>query len=206
MVRIERIFDVMDCPDDRKLRLATFLLEGSAYDWLRSVQSKYVDPSVITWGKFKDDFNEHFYPHSYKTDKQNEFWRLVQTSTVVEYQKKFLELSKYAAALVADEVDKCRKFEYGLREEIRSVVTASGYENLSKLVEAALRVEKSLSERHGGQQQMRSGIGSSSQTWARGSMTRPRRRDRRGGRLGVSNSRSHLLLTTMSFRQTFLDP
>ncbi|XP_022873706.1 uncharacterized protein LOC111392581 [Olea europaea var. sylvestris] len=138
MVRIERIFDVMDCLDDRKLRLATFLFEGSAYDWWRSVQSKCVDPSMITWGEFKDDFNELFYPRSYKTDKQNEFLRLVQTSTVAE------------------------RFEYGLREEIRSVVTASGYENLGKLVEAALRVEKSLSERHGGQQQMRPKIGSSS--------------------------------------------
>ncbi|CAA3003162.1 uncharacterized protein LOC111369392 isoform X1, partial [Olea europaea subsp. europaea] len=189
MVRIERIFDFMDCPDDRKLRLATFLLEGSAYDWWRSVQSKYVDPSVITWGEFKDDFNEHFYPRSYKTDKQNEFLRLVQTSTVAEYQKKFLELSKYAAALVADEVDKCRRFEYGLKEEIRSVVTASGYENLGKLVEA-LRVEKILSERHGSQQQMRLGIGSNSQSWAGRSMIRPSRRDRRGGGLGISTSGS----------------
>ncbi|XP_022887797.1 uncharacterized protein LOC111403499 [Olea europaea var. sylvestris] len=156
--------------------------------------------SGITWGEFKDNFNEHFYLRSYKTDKQNEFLRIVQTSTVAEYQKKFLQLSKYAAALVADEVDKFRRFEYVMREEIRSVVTASGYENLGKLVEAALRVEKSLFERHGGQQQMRPGIGSSSQTWAGRSMTRPPRRDRRGDGLGFSTSdRTHEERVSSSF-------
>lgn len=65
IVKIERVFDVMGCPDVHKLYLVTFLLEGDAHDWWRSVQSKYVDPLVITWG----DFNEYYYPHSYKNDK-----------------------------------------------------------------------------------------------------------------------------------------
>lgn len=39
MVKIERMFDIMDCPDDRKL-FATFPLEEGAYDLWRSVQNK----------------------------------------------------------------------------------------------------------------------------------------------------------------------
>lgn len=93
LVRVERVFDVMGCQGERKVRLATFLLEGGAYDWWKSIQSKYVDPSVITWSDFRADFNEYYCPRSYKTDKQNEFLRLVQTSSVAEYQKKFTELS-----------------------------------------------------------------------------------------------------------------
>ncbi|KAL2474767.1 Retrotrans gag domain-containing protein [Abeliophyllum distichum] len=37
MIRIERVFDVMGCPNDRKLCLATFLLEDGEYDWWQSV-------------------------------------------------------------------------------------------------------------------------------------------------------------------------
>lgn len=101
----------MGCPSDRKVRLANFLLEGGAYNWWKSLQSKYVNSSVITWSDFRDDFNEYYRPRSYKTNKQNKFLRLVQTSSVAKYQKKFIELSKYAVPLIADEADKCRRFE-----------------------------------------------------------------------------------------------
>lgn len=48
MVKIERVFDIMDCSDNQKLCLATFLVEVCAYDWWKSVHSKYVHPSMIT--------------------------------------------------------------------------------------------------------------------------------------------------------------
>ncbi|XP_022847492.1 uncharacterized protein LOC111370008 [Olea europaea var. sylvestris] len=57
----------------------------------------------------------------------------------VEYQVKFIELSK--------------QFENGLREEIRSIVTAAGWNVFGKLVESALRVEKSISDRSSGREQ-----------------------------------------------------
>ena len=65
--------------------------------------------------------------------------------SVAEYEKKYTELSKYATAIVADEIDRCKRFEEGLREEIRNPVTASAeWTNFSKLVETAMRVERSL--------------------------------------------------------------
>ncbi|XP_022869248.1 uncharacterized protein LOC111388703 [Olea europaea var. sylvestris] len=45
--------------------------------------------------------------------------------TVAEYQMRFIELSKYAQVFVSNEIDKCRCFENGLREEIRSAITAA---------------------------------------------------------------------------------
>ena len=67
---------------------------------------------------------------------------------MAEYEKKYTKLSKYATAIVVDEIDRCKRFEEGLREEIRTLVTASTeWTNFSKLVEAAMRVERSLAER-----------------------------------------------------------
>ena len=33
MMRMEKIFDVLNCPDDIKVSLATFMLEGEAEHW-----------------------------------------------------------------------------------------------------------------------------------------------------------------------------
>ncbi|KAA0042193.1 DNA/RNA polymerases superfamily protein [Cucumis melo var. makuwa] len=68
--------------------------------------------------------------------------------TVVEYEKNYTELSKYATSVIEDEAGRCKRFKEGLRKEIRTPVPASAHWNdFFKLVEAALRVEKSLNER-----------------------------------------------------------
>ncbi|KAL2471097.1 CCHC-type domain-containing protein [Abeliophyllum distichum] len=69
------------------------------------------------------------------------FWllRMRQGSmTVVEYQKKFVKLSKYAAVLIANEANMSRRFEGGLKREIRSTVTSIDLKDFGKLVEAEL--------------------------------------------------------------------
>lgn len=76
------------------------------------------------------------------------FLRLVQGLMIVaEYEKKYTQLSKYAYTIVVDEVDRCKIFEEGLRRDIRTLLTASvDWTKFSKLVEAAIRVEKSLAK------------------------------------------------------------
>lgn len=65
--------------------------------------------------------------------------------SVVEYEKKYTELSKYAASVLIDERARCKRFEDGLKEEICTPVTASvNRDNFTNLVEATMRVEKSL--------------------------------------------------------------
>ncbi|KAL2460909.1 Gag protease polyprotein-like protein [Abeliophyllum distichum] len=190
IVKIEKIFDVMGCPDDKRLHVATFLLEEGAHDWWQSIQARYADPSVITWVDFKRAFYDNYYHRSYKDAKQNEILKLVQGSmTVFEYQKKFVELLKYDHNLVVDEINRCRRFEDGLREEIRSPVTAVGWTEFGKLVEAALRVEKSISERQSQRDEMKFG-GSSSQIGTETSGDKKLKKNRREFWPSVFNSGS----------------
>ncbi|KAL2474883.1 CCHC-type domain-containing protein [Abeliophyllum distichum] len=69
--------------------------------------------------------------------------------TVVEYQRRFMELSKYATLLIANEADRYRRFEGGLRKDIRVAVTGGDYKDFGKLVEAALRSTSSQKNRRG---------------------------------------------------------
>ena len=66
--------------------------------------------------------------------------------TVEEYEKKFLDLSRFATYVVGDERERCRRFEEGLRYEIRTIVAASRYTKFGQVVEAAWRVEHSILE------------------------------------------------------------
>ncbi|XP_022855167.1 uncharacterized protein LOC111376436 [Olea europaea var. sylvestris] len=80
MKTLESTFDVIECSEDKKLRIAVFLLKGGAADWWISFRSQYPDPSIITWTIFKKSFFETYYPPFYRDAKQNEFLRLVQGS------------------------------------------------------------------------------------------------------------------------------
>lgn len=185
MKTLESIFDVMECSDDKKLRLAVFLLKGGAADWWISFRCRYPNPSVITWTNFREAFYETYYPPFYQDAKQNEFLRLVQGSmSVAEYHVRFVELSKYANAMVAEERDRCRQFEQGLIADIRPMVTAHGHRNFGLLVEAALRVETAILEgqSQGAQMTFRSG---NSQTGTSGERFK---KNRKGFWPGVANS------------------
>lgn len=50
---IVRIFYVMKCPNEDRLRLATFLLKRNAYYWWEIIWRGYPDPNTITWENFQ---------------------------------------------------------------------------------------------------------------------------------------------------------
>ncbi|BBH09104.1 hypothetical protein Prudu_021513 [Prunus dulcis] len=99
--------------------------------WWESIRRRHQDPSAITWQVFRTAFDEQFYPLAYQNMKMEEFLQLEQASmTVLEYEKKFNELSKY-----------CTPTGSGREEEIsssgriyggfRAGVSSSGVSNQS---------------------------------------------------------------------------
>ncbi|KAJ4704868.1 Retrotransposon protein, putative, Ty3-gypsy subclass [Melia azedarach] len=62
--------------------------------------------------------------------------------TVEDYENKFTELLRFASDVIRDETDKCKRFEAGLRNDIRRSVAGSRYTHYGHLVEAAMRVEQ----------------------------------------------------------------
>ncbi len=61
---------------------------------------------------------------------------------VFEYEREFIRLGRYALEIMPTEADRCRRFEDGLNDNIRLIVMAHGYINFSKLVAAALNIER----------------------------------------------------------------
>ncbi|KAL0534528.1 hypothetical protein IC582_028819 [Cucumis melo] len=113
---LEKCFDVMNCPEERKVRLATFLLQKEAEGWWKSRLARHSDVRTLDWQTFRGIFEDKYYPSTYCKGKRDEFLGLKQGSFLVtEYERKYIELSRYADVIVAFESDKCRRFERGLR-------------------------------------------------------------------------------------------
>lgn len=116
----------MRCPEERKLELATFLLQKGVEDWWRLVEIRRGDVEALTWDDFKKASQDKYYRWSFCDANRNEFLRLVQGSMfIAEYEKRYTKLAKYAMTIIADETDWCKRFEEGLQKEIRTPVTAS---------------------------------------------------------------------------------
>ncbi|XP_031269763.1 uncharacterized protein LOC116128211 [Pistacia vera] len=141
----EKVFRVTDCTDEEKLKFVEFLLTEGADYWWQFTQRKYNCSTPPTWTDFKQEFLDRYQPSLYRENKKREFLMLTQGDmTVEEYRNNFVELSRFALDIAGNEKERCRKFENGLRERIRTIVVAHLHSDFVKLVESAMRIERSL--------------------------------------------------------------
>ena len=76
--------------------------------------------------------------------KKKEFRKISQGSmTVDEYQRKFLELSRYAADDICTDARKQEKFHEGLHPDIKLALVAHDCADFATLVSQAFRTETS---------------------------------------------------------------
>ena len=129
----------MQCPDEDKVRIAGFLLGGSARKWWAYERTK----RRHTWAQFKTAFHTEFCPLAFVETKRLQFETLTQGSmTVSEYERRFIELSDFCPNLVADEVNKKRRFLDGLSEPIALSLSGSDNPTYQSMRDATLKVER----------------------------------------------------------------
>lgn len=143
--KVERAFQRMECPPDRQVRVAEDLMEDSAYFWWDHVSRRRVDTGPMTWAEFRVLFLERYFSSAIQDQKYREFQDLQQGDiSVQEYLDLFLSLSRYAPSLIATEVDRCRWFEQGLRQEIQDKFASTMFTDFMELVNSALKAERNL--------------------------------------------------------------
>ena len=97
----------------------------------------------VTWKFFLDEFKKHYVGHIYLSNMRQEFHNLKQRQmSVIKYQRKFTQLSKYAPEMLVIEDEKCRKLEDSLDDHIWAYVTGFYHDDFSKIVTCALNVER----------------------------------------------------------------
>ena len=136
----EKILDQgMQCPDEDRVRIAGFMLGGSARKWWAYERTR----RRHTWAQFKTAFHTEFFPPAFVETKRLEFGTLTQGNMIVsEYEHMFRELSDFCPNLVADEVNKKRRFLDGLSEMIALSLSGSDHPTYQSMRDVSLEVER----------------------------------------------------------------
>ncbi|MQM21987.1 hypothetical protein Taro_055034 [Colocasia esculenta] len=149
MRETEKIFRAIRCPDEDKVTLATYMLHERADVWWSSLlRTRFEDGAVdVAWDAFVWLFRAKFVPEHIQDKMEQEFLSLTQGSmTVLEYEARFSELSKYAPHIVEDERRKTKKFLMGLKPSLRTRLVAFDYRTLDEALSAAYRQEGEMEQ------------------------------------------------------------
>ena len=94
---MEKIFALVEVPENKKVNIGTFYLTGEADIWWNTVKGRRQE-SEFTWEKFTRELRVQFYPVALQRQKEKEFMELKMTGnmTVIQYASKFSELSRFA--------------------------------------------------------------------------------------------------------------
>ena len=160
--RVSEIYAVMGCSDEQKVIFSGFLMEARAKDWWEAIKRRH--PTRVTWDQFRQAFTDRFYPRSYQDAKIEEFFKLEQRSlTVTEYEQRFSELVKFVPMIQENEEHQCKRFMAGLNVRIKVHLAWASQNNFGELVEAALKVERTVSVLTQGRPDNKRGAPSTSQ-------------------------------------------
>ncbi|MQM00948.1 hypothetical protein Taro_033696 [Colocasia esculenta] len=139
---IEKIFRAIRCAEEDKVSLATYMLQERAdVWWSSSLRTRFEDGAgKVAWDEFVRLFRAKFVPEHIQDKMEQEFLALTQGSmTVLEYEARFAELSKYAPHIVADDRRKAKKFVMVLKPSLRSRLVAFEHHTLDKALNMACR-------------------------------------------------------------------
>ncbi|XP_052723713.1 uncharacterized protein LOC128193683 [Vigna angularis] len=157
---IEKIFNAKRCPDANRLAYAEYLLTGEASHWWASARALLMDAQIpITWEVFRRKFYEEYFPDSVRFAKEVEFLQLVQGGmSISEYTNKFKHLVRFNT-MATNEEWQCRKFENGLRSDLKVLISSLCIRTFPAMVERAKVLEKNMTEaeKHKKQQQVSRG-------------------------------------------------
>jgi len=134
---------VLACTEAQQLSFATFLLVGDAeYWWTGMQQQMQTRQEEVTWTSFRTIFLEKYFPNSTKHALEAEFLTLQQGNQPVQtYIDRVEYLARFYSQVITKEW-RCRKFEGGLRHELRRVLVPLRIREFPVLVEQARTVEE----------------------------------------------------------------
>ncbi|KAF3775676.1 hypothetical protein EJ110_NYTH49883, partial [Nymphaea thermarum] len=141
---IERIFVLLEMPEENKVNYGTYLLKGNALDWWKStLEIRFAGQLSLSWMQFRDSFLDTYYPVHARDQKMQEFLDLQQNQLNLEdYITRYRHLEAYCPHFYTTDGARAGKFVRGLRERLRSKVLSSRPRDLDEAVTMARCIEE----------------------------------------------------------------
>ncbi|PWA83688.1 zinc finger, CCHC-type, Retrotransposon gag domain protein [Artemisia annua] len=121
IAHIEKIFEVLDCRDEFKARLASYKLEGDALNWWKAYKQAKGDEFILTmtWADFRDEDRE----------------------TTNEFMKRFLRLAGFLGAKAGTQEEQASHFKWGLKEWILDGIVNTEFTDVAQVANAGRNIE-----------------------------------------------------------------
>ncbi|GJS02675.1 putative nucleotidyltransferase, ribonuclease H [Tanacetum coccineum] len=119
ITHMEKLFQVLGCPDNFKTRLAAFKLEGDALSWwkahLRTQVGGDAFADTCTWVAFREIFYNRYFPASEQQRYEREYGSICQLDreNSGEYMERFTRLASFVGATAGDAQRQARHFKWG---------------------------------------------------------------------------------------------
>lgn len=138
--KMESIFCLCECPDDRKVKLSTCTFEEGAFTWWNiQVQSMSTEVAYrMPWEELKQMLKEEYCPNEEIHRLEVELWNLtVKGNDITSYTTRFQQLAPLCPNIVNSESTRIRKYILGLPEPIRGNVISAAPTTIRRAIRLA---------------------------------------------------------------------
>ncbi|PWA41588.1 zinc finger, CCHC-type, Retrotransposon gag domain protein [Artemisia annua] len=131
IAHIEKIFEVLDCGDEFKARLASYKLEGDALNWWKAYKQAKGDTFIanMTWAYFRG------FEREYHTIRQED------RETTNEFMKRFMRLAGFLGAKARTQEEQASHFKSGLKEWILDGIVNTEFTDVAQVANAGRNIE-----------------------------------------------------------------
>ena len=117
--KVEKTMIKISIPEGLRVNCANQLLFDSAMTWWETVQLRHAT-KTLTWSEFKIEFKNQFYSRYHRKVKEQEFLPLRHGDmSVLEYERRFHDLSLFTPHYVPTEEHTIEKLKDGLQQDLR---------------------------------------------------------------------------------------
>jgi hypothetical protein len=139
--KIERSMDQIAVPAKLRVDCATQLLSDRAQTWWDIVKERRA-AETLRWRDFRTEFENQYYSQQHRKIKEQEFLALTQGDmTVLEYERRFQDLSMFASVYLPTEQHRIERLRDGLRQELRMGLAALQFPIVRDFIVAAQSLE-----------------------------------------------------------------
>ncbi|KAL6553759.1 hypothetical protein OROMI_019432 [Orobanche minor] len=143
LFQLGKIFEVVDCPEDRKVPVAQYLLDRDAANWWEVVKPR---DRAATWAEFQKFMRDEFCPEPIMNQRISEFFSarpkdIPVSQAIIDYNKQL----SYMQDHVKSEGDKIFHFIRRMRPEIRQYMAGFTCTTLREYQNKALAYDLSVS-------------------------------------------------------------
>ncbi|XP_024965924.1 uncharacterized protein LOC112506126 [Cynara cardunculus var. scolymus] len=140
---IENIFNVLDVPDQYRVRLATYMFKKEANKWWEScIQT---DPSVkdLSWNNFKEFFFKQYFTSADRDAYVREYTTIQQDEeeTIADYMAWFLKFSRFEGNTAGTQVQQADKFKWTLNSRYKDRLLNHHFHTVTEVADATKNID-----------------------------------------------------------------